>query len=205
MSRVKDTLKDSIEHAIIESCSPTLASLKPGNLFLYRYSDLTYVKTELKKWKLALNTKGLDIVIMKECKKTQTLLIYLYRMKQIEAILKNENVQDFLKQLGYGEDRDEKGQNGGFQVKSFLAILSKKICLERDFPHEVGIILGYPLEDVIGFIQNSGQSYTLNGYWKTYGDPEVSKRKFNQFTKCTCEYRKMFLKGKSIIQLTVAA
>ena len=74
-----------------------------------------------------------------------------------------------------------------------------------EFPHEIGLFLGYPYEDVIGFIKNKGKNYTYCGYWKTYGDPEISKKKFQQFQKCVFEYKRMYEKGKVIKQLIVAA
>ena len=49
-------------------------------------------------------------------------------------------------------------------VDGFLRQLSNRLCLEHDFPHEIGIFLGYPLEDVVGFIENQGKNYTCSGY-----------------------------------------
>ncbi len=31
-----------------------------------------------------------------------------------------------------------------------------------DFPHEIGLLLGYPPEDVIGFIENRGQIHCIS-------------------------------------------
>lgn len=44
------------------------------------------------------------------------------------------------------------------------------------FPHEVGVILGYPLDDVTGFM--SGASESCHGKWRCYGDPEQARRRF---------------------------
>ena len=38
-----------------------------------------------------------------------------------------------------------------------------------DFPHEIGVFLGYPLEDVVGFIRHRGKCFTCCGCWKSYG------------------------------------
>ena len=37
-----------------------------------------------------------------------------------------------------------------------------------DFPHEIGLLLGYPPEDVSGFIENGGKNFLCSGYWKVY-------------------------------------
>ena len=34
------------------------------------------------------------------------------------------------------------------------------------FPHEIGLFLGYPLEDVTGFIAAGGAEYRCSGCWK---------------------------------------
>ena len=36
------------------------------------------------------------------------------------------------------------------------------------FPHEMGLLLGYPLDDVTGFIEQKGKNYLYAGYWKVY-------------------------------------
>ena len=37
---------------------------------------------------------------------------------------------------------------------------------EQGFPHEIGVFLGYPVEDVEGYMQNDGKNFLLVGYWK---------------------------------------
>ena len=65
-------------------------------------------------------------------------------------------------------------------------------CLERlsqrtacdEFPHEIGVFLDYPVEDVRGFVQNSGCNYKLCGCWKVYGSVESARKKFAAYDKC---------------------
>ena len=47
-----------------------------------------------------------------------------------------------------------------------------------DFPHEIGLLLGYPPEDVIGFIENRGQNPLYIGYWKVYSNLEECRKVF---------------------------
>lgn len=51
----------------------------------------------------------------------------------------------------------------------------------REFPHEIGLLLGYPAADVEGFIENKGQDSLYSGYWKVYSDPEECRRIFNKY------------------------
>lgn len=43
----------------------------------------------------------------------------------------------------------------------------------KNFPHEIGIFLGYPLDDVIGFIEH--KPYYLVGDWKVYQNVNEAK------------------------------
>ena len=49
------------------------------------------------------------------------------------------------------------------------------------FPHEIGILLGYPLQDVIGFMEHAGQDCLICGYWKVYTRPEQKAHLFRSF------------------------
>jgi hypothetical protein len=64
-----------------------------------------------------------------------------------------------------------------------LDYLSKR-CIRDDFPHEIGIFLGYPVEDVRGFVAHKGRNYKLCGYWKVYGDVEKAKKCFRRYDAC---------------------
>ena len=53
----------------------------------------------------------------------------------------------------------------------------------KDFPHEIGVLLGYPAEDVKGFVVNEGKNYLYSGYWKVYGDLSEAKQLFYKFDR----------------------
>jgi len=120
----------------------------------------------------------------------------VYREEWLRFILGKISVQNFLKKSGYQMKKT---------VDGFLRQLSNRLCLEHDFPHEIGIFLGYPLEDVVGFIENQGKNYTCSGYWKTYGDPQEAKRRFDSYRECTEVCREKYRQGTPIIQLVKAA
>jgi len=117
-------------------------------------------------------------------------MIYLYREAWITRILCQPEIQDFLRRQGY---RPEEG------CQAMLTRLSRRLCLEEDYPHEIGVFLGYPLEDVVGFIRNRGRNYTCCGYWKAYGDPEAAQKRFDQYRRCTAACCEQFRKGTQLI------
>ena len=63
----------------------------------------------------------------------------------------------------------------------------------------------YPLGDVIGFIQNGGQNYKCSGCWKVYCNECEALKMFQKYHKCREVYRNLWAKGRSVLQLTVAA
>ena len=69
------------------------------------------------------------------------------------------------------------------------------------FPHEIGIFLGYPVEDVRGFIENEGQKYLMIGYWKVYKNLSRAKMIFNEYDRAKDCAVNEFLTGKSLREI----
>ena len=67
---------------------------------------------------------------------------------------------------------------------ALLSHLKKRLSQSEAFPHEIGLFLGYPLEDVIGFCRHKGEGCKLCGYWKVYGDVESARKSFALFDRC---------------------
>ena len=76
------------------------------------------------------------------------------------------------------------------------------IC--KEFPHEIGLFLSYPPEDVKGFIENRAANYKLSGLWKVYGDEKKAKELFAKYKKCTDIYCERYEAGCGIAELAVA-
>ena len=114
-------------------------------------------------------------------------------------MLAQPQVRDFLCKEGYtlSEQLDD--------YAPLLRQLSRRLCCEADFPHEIGVFLGYPLTDVVGFIENQGRNFTCCGCWKAYGDRDAAERLFAQLNKCTRVYLRLFHEGTPIFRLAVAA
>lgn len=73
------------------------------------------------------------------------------------------------------------------------------------FPHEIGVFLGYPLGDVMGFIRSGGRNCRHAGCWKVYCNEAETLRLFEKFKKCRDVYLRLWNQGRSVLQLTVAA
>lgn len=52
-----------------------------------------------------------------------------------------------------------------------------------EFPHEVGLFLSYPPEDVKGFIAHRANDFKCAGLWKVYGNEEKARSLFAKIQK----------------------
>ena len=192
-------MERNFETVMIEQCAPVLAGLKPAGLFRYETRDCADLARRVRSWNEQLNSKGLRVRVMKGCARTHRFLVYVYREAQLSAVLADKAVQEFLRQEGYQLPAEQE------QTGALLNQLSRRLCCQAEFPHEIGVFLGYPLPDVVGFIENSGQNFTCCGCWKSYGEPAAARRRFDQLSKCTAVYPRLFHSGTPIARLTVAA
>lgn len=181
------------EKYLIKNCAPTLASLKTGSLFNYAVCDGCELKKDLSVWGGTLYSSGIRLFLLKEDEKSA--LIYVYRESALNKILNDGKMRCFLKKCGYTE----------FSTDSALEKLKERFSQGDGFPHEIGVFLGYPLGDVIGFIQNSGKNCKCAGCWKVYCDECSAKKTFDKFKKCTEVYTRLWSRGRTVLQLTVAA
>jgi len=180
------------DELIIKSCSPTLAGLKTGSLFSCSFTDKDQIKKDVRMLNLQLHRKGIRVIPLKYS--MNRVLIYMYRPSQLHKDLAGKKTSEILKTLGYKGSTDE---------RKIIELMNRLRCGET-FPHEIGLFLGYPPDDVYGFINNNAKNYKLIGTWKVYGDEKSAKILFDKFTKCTRTYCARFAQGLSLEQLAIA-
>lgn len=180
------------EEQIIRHCSPTLAGLKTANMFVSSYSDVSEMRTAIRCWNHRLTKKGLRILPLRF--QNNRALIYIYRPHKLLCDLQDKTALRLLCESGYGTGTPE----------YCVGQLIKKMQESNDFPHEIGLFLGYPPEDVCGFIEHKAKDCKCVGCWKVYGDVEKAQDLFAKYKKCTDVYSSQYTKGVSIERLTVA-
>lgn len=190
-------LYNSIEKELIRHCSPTLASLKTGSLFSIKFSNRNELNAALREWNTRLSDKGVAMIALRET--LNRALIYVFRIKKLQSELGCPRVEKFLRKNGYN------GASVGTALSTLKEHLSGSDSNKKYFPHEIGVFLGYPLDDVIGFIENNGQNCKCAGCWKVYRNECEAAKTFARFKKCETVYRRLWEQGKSVRQLTVAA
>lgn len=182
----------TFEKSLVSQCSPTLASLKTGNLFNIHYVSIGELQADISLWNNLFKNKGIKIFILKYTKLTA--LIYVYRESALLRDLCKADICNYLSNYGYPfGNLDETLKN-----------LQIRLHSNDNFPHEIGLFLSYPLEDVTGFINNKGENCSHCGHWKVYGDKSACVKKFQLYDKCKDIYLNLWENGRSILQLTVA-
>lgn len=181
-----------IDELIIRYCSPTLAGLKTGSIFMCSYESEITLKDEIRALNHRLRHKKIRIIPLKI--EHHKAMIYVYRPSKLKEDLTCQDAVTMLTHLGYCCDYP------GY----CLVQLVNKLRTCADFPHEIGLFLGYPPEDVQGFIENKAQKSKCSGCWKVYGDERKAKKLFSLYKECTRVYIRKLTNGYSIERLTVA-
>jgi len=180
---------DYTEAMCIYYCAPVIFNLKAsGIVTLCRHKASNIEK--LKKALLLINLKTFNL-----CQTNEKIMLMIYSEKLMLKILCSKNAKDVLNKFGY--------QNLGYDFKKMLVLLKQRynsyILNKGEYPHEIGIFLNYPPEDVIDFINNKQCKFC--GYWKVYNNEEKAKKIFNIYDQVREFAIKELVNGNKIEQI----
>ena len=178
--------EEKLKLCLVMETAPLLKGMKQSCILVVTPENLKSIRRELKKTDIScavLHTREKKEVIM------------LYRAQAMEQYLQEEKVKKFL-------------QNYGYRCKSlsdYIALLRLRVvCFyekSHTFPHEIGAFLGYPIQDVEGFIENAGKNYLLSGYWKVYSNMQAAKELFRKFDEAKDSATRELLDGKQLYEI----
>ena len=180
------------EENLVRQCAPTLAGIKTGTIFPVPFDSLPGLTAEIRDLNRILVPKGLRLLPLRY--QDRKALLYLYRPSELRKDLKDQLAGTLLAEAVYPNKGSEQ----------CVAYLARRFRSGGEFPHEVGLFLSYPPQDVLGFIENRAVNYKCAGLWKVYGDVEQAQRLFARYRKCTDIYCELWRAGSGIGQLAVA-
>lgn len=171
---------------VVLQCAPFLKGLK--------VSGLISIEKELYPG-LKEMFSGMDIDFHKLSGSEGKCLVLFYRPKELEAHMNQPKIRQLIGQYGYAKGT----------LKEMLDHLSERIsnCAElgMGFPHEIGVFLGYPVDDVQNFIEKEGRDFLLTGYWKVYNNPQRARMIFQEYDRAKDSAVNEYLDGKSIREI----
>lgn len=157
---------DDVELQLALQCAPLITGLKVSNL-------LTISPEAFPQMEKIIDGSVLSMDPLLETE--EKMVILLYRKDRLEKYLEMPQVQKLLQEAGYTS----------CQLEDILPVFCERYetYAERGkpFPHEMGLLLGYPPEDVEGFIRHQGRNSLCTGYWKVYADKEGKQRLFEKY------------------------
>lgn len=161
----KMDMKD-VETRMALQCAPVITGIKISNLLILQEGSEKVLHRIL---------RGNTISYFRLLKSGGKVTYLLFRQSQLVLFLSEKRVRDILRDQGYTDLR----------IGAILSLFQKRyeayMELGGSFPHEMGVLLGYPVEDVRGFIENQGKNFLYAGYWKVYENVREKKETFRLF------------------------
>ncbi len=180
---IKRIDQDNIEIKIALQCAPLLTGIKISNLFIVPTGNARHVFQRF---------RGTAVSMCVLCRTKHKTVFFLYRREELENYLNSPKVHNLMEYLGYQSP----------QLNVVLKECSRRYqeyaAEGRGFPHELGLLLGYPAEDVAGFIENQGKNPLYTGYWKVYSNVREARRLFESYNQAQETVIRMISRGFDI-------
>lgn len=175
-----------LKFQVVLQCAPFLKGLKVSCLISMDADLYPYLRDLF---------KGMSVTYHRlSCSEGKCLVLF-YRPEELEAYVNEAPARELIAQYGYR----------GMNLQQMLERLTGRVkeCSEKgmEFPHEIGVFLGYPIEDVKGFIEKEGRESLMTGYWKVYSDPNGARMIFKEYDRAKECAVNEFLDGKSIREI----
>ena len=187
---IVDIIKEMDVHSIplqlALQCAPVISGIKISNLLTIPAKSLRELSVVLKKTELSFRILYPG---------RERLVILIYREAKLREYLAREEVMAFIYKCGY--ETSDISKIFPVFVKRYVRYME----LKQDFPHELGLFLGYPIEDVEGFIKENGKNYLYSGYWKVYKDTELKIRLFKDYERVQTEIVRLLYEGLDIMDI----
>ena len=183
------TPEEKFGFRVVTQCAPVLKGVKISNLITMKPGGWRKIRAYLKKSRI------ICIPLYADAEKE---VLFLYRYEQLERNLKKREVRGFVRSCGYES----------FEVASVLVRLRRRYQLyagiSKEFPHELGVLLGYPVGDVQGFIDNRGENSLTSRYWKVYQNPKEAEKIFDLYDRVKEQALKEIMCGRTLSHVAVS-
>ena len=180
------------EKTLAWHCAPSLTGIKAADMICWK-PPVQGADRLLQHYTDILLRRGIRLHVLR--RSGGRLLMLIFRPAQLEQCLAQPEVQRILAEVGYPV-------GNALDLDALLTHLSRRLT-ETEFPHEVGLFLGYPVADVEGFCIHGGRNCKLSGCWKVYGDTEYAQQMFDRFLRCRRALTRLVEQGLRLEQILV--
>lgn len=164
---------------LVETLGPVILGAKPAEIISYPKFDCS--RCEKLQAIDASFEKAIKVRYKKITQDNGQIKIIFFDPLNLYETLHDRRNRKFLVSLGY----PEKGT-----MDEYLEILVSKLR-KGECPDEIGVFLGYPLKDVLGFMGHPSLKFTKVQYWRVYGDARVSDAKYQRIVETRNEMKCM--------------
>lgn len=188
-SRLYPEDRDCLASFLALELAEVLHEAKPANLVCLANKRRSCGRNLYLLWKehgtALLAESGLKVKVLAD--RGSSILLLLYSQDALGSLLAQKSVRIILGKAGYHDPADFEG---------VLSELERRVAGDG-FPHEIGVFLGYPLKDVVGFMGWAQLSFTCQGPWKIFGKPEQSLQLAENHRLCRCRMSMQLASGCS--------
>ncbi len=126
-------MERTLDQILAYHCAPVLTGLKPANLVALSQAEFPDLEGQLEGYCRLFARCGVAFRTMCGC--GQNRLLLLYRPTKLERALREPLAAVLLERDGYGP---------GDGLETMLDRLGHRLRTQAEFPHEIGLFLGYP-------------------------------------------------------------
>lgn len=163
--------KECIEKFLLYNSSLVLAGLKPAVTVTLKKNGENLYDKWIQYGIDFLNKINLSFISLRE--NNSALILLIYSKKELEKYIFKKEIKEFLGRLGYLENDN---------IEDYIGKLKERYD-QYNCPHELGLFLGIPIEDVKDFMECSDKKCLGCGYWKVYNNYNKAKEIFEEYDK----------------------
>lgn len=196
------------EYLLAYYCMPTLMRMKPSSLIRINKKRLKQKELFLKFIDTETTQFDCGYLVLFENDEMMNLLIY--HKELLYSVLSANDNKKLLQLYGYELQQDIMADTFRILQHKLKIYYDSRTshdnhdhfeCENTGFPHEIGIILGYPRTDVEDFIRYRGRNYLLCGYWKVYHNKEEAVKIFQSYRRIREDTVRLLLEGKKLYDI----
>ncbi len=214
--------EEELEACVVRNCAPTIIGAKPASMFTFTGdftgtsgssgSDATRAGTAARaaaarRLRLAslasvvdrtLAARGVRIAVL--AWRSYGAIVYVWRPALLTRHLADPRIRRALAACGYRLSAPSDALDDEAVVEQVAARFGAS-----GVPHEIGFFLGYPYEDVTGFIEHRGRDFICCGCWKVYANARTAIQRFARYKRCTRRCCALSRAGATLLELATPA